>query len=112
MPLPKLPLGIQTFQTLREEGMIYIDKTEFIEKLLSSYQRVFLSRPRRFGKSLFLSTLQAYFSGKTALFDGLTVVPRGAEGAFPVIRLDLSSLDTTTRPLESELVELVDACAA
>ena len=63
----KLPIGIQSFEKLRESGYIYIDKTEFIYSLVHTGQIYFLSRPRRFGKSLFLSTLKAYFEGKKEL---------------------------------------------
>lgn len=69
----KLPIGIQSFEKLREGGYIYIDKTEFIYNLVHTGQIYFLSRPRRFGKSLFLSTLKAYFEGKKELFNGLKI---------------------------------------
>ncbi|MEE0887293.1 MAG: AAA family ATPase, partial [Treponema sp.] len=69
----KLPIGIQSFEKLRESGYIYIDKTEFIYSLVHTGQIYFLSRPRRFGKSLFLSTLKAYFEGKKELFAGLKI---------------------------------------
>ena len=60
----KLPIGIQTFEKIREEGYVYVDKTEYVHRLVQSGTQYFLSRPRRFGKSLFLSTLRAYFEGK------------------------------------------------
>ena len=70
----KYPVGIQTFEKIRENGYLYIDKTQYIvdfrEKQMSY---VFLSRPRQFGKSLFASTLQAYFEGRKALFEGLAI---------------------------------------
>ena len=67
----KLPIGIQSFDKLRTENYLYVDKTEFIYQM--AYQGVpyFLSRPRRFGKSLLLSTFKAYFEGKKELFRGL-----------------------------------------
>ncbi len=68
----KLPIGIQAFEDLRTNGYIYVDKTKFIEELLIG-KVYFLSRPRRFGKSLFLSTLKSYFEGKKELFDGLYI---------------------------------------
>ena len=68
----KYPVGIQTFEKIREKNCLYIDKTKYIvdfRKKEMSY--IFLSRPRRFGKSLFASTLQAYFEGRKELFEGL-----------------------------------------
>ena len=70
----KYPVGIQTFEKIREGHYLYVDKTKYIvdfRKKVMSY--VFLSRPRRFGKSLFASTLDAYFAGKKELFEGLVI---------------------------------------
>ena len=69
----KLPIGIQDFEKLRIEGFVYIDKTDYIHQLVQMGTPVFLSRPRRFGKSLFLSTLRAYWEGKKELFEGLKI---------------------------------------
>ena len=69
----KLPIGVQGFEKLRREGYLYIDKTEYIYELAHSGSQYFLSRPRRFGKSLFLSTLRAYWEGKKELFEGLEI---------------------------------------
>ncbi len=69
----KLPIGVQSFQVLREENYLYIDKTSIIYELISTGRQYFLSRPRRFGKSLFLSTLEAFWSGKKELFHGLAI---------------------------------------
>ncbi len=66
-----LPIGIQTFEKLRQGGYLYVDKTERLLNLISDCPWCFLSRPRRFGKSLTLSTLDAMFSGKAELFKGL-----------------------------------------
>ena len=74
----KLPIGIQSFQKLREEGYAYVDKTAFVYKLAHEGVPFFLSRPRRFGKSLLVSTLRAYFEGKRELFEGLAI--EGLEG--------------------------------
>ena len=65
-----LPIGVQSFEDLRKNDYLYIDKTRYIEQLLQG-KVYFLSRPRRFGKSLFLSTLAAYFRGQKELFRGL-----------------------------------------
>ena len=69
----KYPIGIQNFEKLREEQYMYIDKTAAIYHLANSGSYYFLSRPRRFGKSLTVSVLDAYFSGKKELFKGLAI---------------------------------------
>ena len=66
--LKRLPVGIQTFSTIMEENMLYVDKTEYIWKMIHTSNYIFLSRPRRFGKSLLVSTLQAYFEWRIELF--------------------------------------------
>ena len=66
----RYPIGIQSFESLRSLGYLYVDKTELIYNLVTTSKCVFLSRPRRFGKSLLLSTIQAYFEGKRELFRG------------------------------------------
>ena len=63
-----LPIGIQTFEELRTKNYIYVDKTAFVDSIVRSGKPYFLSRPRRFGKSLFLSTLRSYFEGRKDLF--------------------------------------------
>ena len=68
-----LPIGIQTFEELRTKNCIYVDKTAFIDSLVRNGKPYFLSRPRRFGKSLFLSTLRSYFEGRKDLFEGLAI---------------------------------------
>ena len=67
----KYPIGIQTFSKIIKQGFAYVDKTQYIKPLISQGQYIFLSRPRRFGKSLLLSTLEAYFEGRRELFKGL-----------------------------------------
>ena len=64
MPIRKYPIGVQDFTKLREDGFLYVDKTALVYRLAVSGAQVFLSRPRRFGKSLLLSTLEAYFLGR------------------------------------------------
>ncbi len=73
MSLRKLPIGVQSFEKLRNENFLYVDKTEFIYHLATEGHQYFLSRPRRFGKSLLLSTMRAYFEGKKELFTGLKI---------------------------------------
>jgi len=87
----KLPVGIQDFEKLRTTGYLYVDKTEYIYRLVSEYVPYFLARPRRFGKSLLLSTLKAYFLGKKELFDGLAIAGLEKEWtAYPVFHLDMN----------------------
>ena len=69
--LPKLPIGIQTFETIRTEGYLYVDKTKYLVDLIDNGRIYFMSRPRRFGKSLTISTFDALFSGKKQLFRSL-----------------------------------------
>ena len=71
--LKRLPVGIQTFSNIIEDDMLYIDKTEYIWKMIHLSKYIFLSRPRRFGKSLLCSTLQSYFEGRKDLFKGLYI---------------------------------------
>jgi hypothetical protein len=68
-----LPIGIQSFADLRKRGCLYVDKTEDIHRMITSGKTYFLSRPRRFGKSLLVSTLEAIFKGEKELFEGLYI---------------------------------------
>lgn len=67
------PIGIQNFEKLRMDGYVYVDKTHLVYKMATTGSYYFLSRPRRFGKSLLISTLEAYFSGRRDLFTGLAI---------------------------------------
>ena len=71
--LKRLPVGIQTFSEIRNNDMLYIDKTEYVWKMTNLSKYIFLSRQRRFGKSLLVSTLQAYFEGRRELFKGRAI---------------------------------------
>ena len=71
--LKRLPVGMQTFSEIRETNCLYIDKTEYIWRMKELSNYIFLSRPRRFGKSLLVSTIQAYFEGRQELFEGLAI---------------------------------------
>ncbi len=88
----KYPVGIQTFEEIREKGYLYVDKTKYIVDFREKGMKyVFLSRPRRFGKSLFASTLQAYFEGRKELFEGLAIADYEKEWVkHPVLHFDLS----------------------
>ena len=86
------PVGIQNFESLRKDGFFYVDKTALMYQLVTTGRYYFLSRPRRFGKSLLISTLEAYFQGKEELFDGLAVASLEKEWKrYPVIHLDLNA---------------------
>lgn len=88
----KYPIGIQSFPKLREEGFTYVDKTRFLISLINNPGYYFLSRPRRFGKSLLLSTLHAYFDGRRDLFRGLDLDTAGVDWTpSPVLYFDLNS---------------------
>ena len=110
----KLPIGIQSFEKLRRDGYLYIDKTAFVRDLINTSNPYFLSRPRRFGKSLFLSTLAAYFLGQKELFTGLYLEKAEEEQAvrenrsawqeYPVFYLDFNTGQyNTERSLMSQL---------
>ncbi|MDR2116155.1 MAG: AAA family ATPase, partial [Planctomycetaceae bacterium] len=93
----KLPVGIQSFSVLRSENYLYVDKTEFIYTMITSGRIYFLSRPRRFGKSLLISTLDALFSGQKKLFEGLFIYDQwNWSQKYPVIRLDFGSIANKT----------------
>ena len=84
--LKRLPVGIQTFSEVIGLGCLYIDKTEYVWNMIHLSKYVFLSRPRRFGKSLLISTLQAYFEGRKDLFKGLFMETVEKEWtAYPVL---------------------------
>ena len=86
--MKKLPIGIQTFEKIRSDDYIYIDKTDIAFDIIKSYDYVFLSRPRRFGKSLFLDTLRNIFEGKKELFKGLAIYDKwNWEETYPVIKI-------------------------
>lgn len=88
----KYPIGIQNFEKLRKDGYLYIDKTALIYQLVNSGSYYFLSRPRRFGKSLMISTFEAYFEGKRELFEGLAIEKLEEDWVKrPVLHLDLNT---------------------
>lgn len=91
----KYPIGIQTFEKLRKGGFVYVDKTEYIQKLVeNSGLYYFLSRPRRFGKSLLLSTIEAFFLGKRELFKGLAIENYDHDWLeYPILHLDFTGTD-------------------
>ena len=100
--LKKCPLGVQTFEKVISEDLLYVDKTQYIYSLAQDYRYVFLSRPRRFGKSLLASTLHSYFAGKKELFKGLAIECLETEWAeHPVLHFDMS----TAKHMDKETLE-------
>ena len=100
------PVGIQNFESLRRDGYFYVDKTAKIYELAKTGRYYFLSRPRRFGKSLLVSTLEAYFQGKKEMFEGLAMQELEKEWKqYPVIHLDLNAKKFDT---EEDLIRLID----
>ena len=101
----KYPIGIQNFEELIQTGCVYIDKTGLIYKLIDEGKYYFLSRPRRFGKSLLISTLEAYFSGRKELFEGLAISKLEENWTtYPILHLDLNSREyKDASSLEAEL---------
>lgn len=103
------PIGIQSFDNIRRDNYVYVDKTALVYKLATTGKYYFLSRPRRFGKSLLVSTLEAYFSGRKELFDGLAISSQEKEWIqYPVLRFDLtgqaySDIDSLEDTLDVQL---------
>ncbi|MBD8984356.1 MAG: AAA family ATPase, partial [Bacteroides cellulosilyticus] len=87
----KYPIGIQTFERIREDGYVYVDKTALVYQLVTTGAIYFLSRPRRFGKSLLVSTLEAYYSGRKELFEGLAIAELEKDWLeYPIFRIDFN----------------------
>ncbi len=104
--MTKYPIGLQNFQGLREDGYVYVDKTAFVYQLAQSGKYYFLSRPRRFGKSLFLSTLEAYYLGKKELFKGLALERLEKDWkVYPVLHLDLNAAKYTEPKALTDIIE-------
>ena len=106
----KLPVGIQSFNVIREEGYLYVDKTDMIWKLANQgFKYNYLSRPRRFGKSVLVDTLQAYFEGRKELFEGLKIMELEKEWKkYPVIRFDMSRGGATANEVKAYLDRTFD----
>ncbi|MDR1610591.1 MAG: ATP-binding protein [Candidatus Symbiothrix sp.] len=111
--MKKLPIGIQTFSELRTKGYLYIDKTEDIHRMITSGKPFFLSRPRRFGKSLLVSTLEEIFKGNKPLFEGLYIYDHWDwTQQHPVIRLDFGGRSNKSAEiLNLSLTKFVEAVA-
>jgi hypothetical protein len=107
----RLPIGIQDFKKIREDGFLYVDKTAVIHRLINnSGGSFFLSRPRRFGKSLFVNTLEALFKGQKDLFNNLYIADKADWNVnYPVIKLDWTAIGHATKDqLESGIIEILD----
>lgn len=109
--MQKLSLGVQSFKKLREENLIYVDKTEDIYKLITEARYYFLSRPRRFGKSLLVNTLKELFLGNQHLFKGLWIEDKIEWESHPVIHLDFSSIDYKEQSLDVTLEQTLQDIA-
>ena len=105
--MKKIPLGIQSFRKIIEGGYVYVDKTQYIYKLLNGASYNFISRPRRFGKSLLLDAIKEALSGNVELFKGLWIYDSGyAFEKHPVIRFDMSNIPNKSPDiLNASLVE-------
>lgn len=105
----KYPIDTDQFQIIREQGLLYVDKTDLMFDLANRYRYVFLARPRRFGKSLLCNTFKAYFQGQKELFNGLKVMEMEKEWKkHPVLHFTLSGLKNVTVPLaQSKLENLI-----
>ena len=102
----KYPIGIQSFEKLREDGYVYVDKTALIYNLVHDGTIYFLGRPRRFGKSLLVSTLKNYFLGRKELFRGLAIDSLETEWAeYPVFHIDFNGEDFTMPGTLEEKIE-------
>ena len=102
----KYPIGIQSFDQIIEDGYVYVDKTGLIYQLIKGGKIYFLSRPRRFGKSLLVSTLKCYFQGRKELFKGLAIDKLETEWAeYPVFHIDFNGTDFTRSGKLEDIVE-------
>src|ERR1700761_6372570 len=106
----QLPIGIHDFETLRTENYVYVDKTQLIYQMITQGRMYFLSRPRRFGKSLLVSTLHAIFKGKKHLFKDLWIDQSDYTWEqYPVIWLDMSGIENASAELlQQSLNEQLD----
>lgn len=100
------PIGIQNFEKIRKEGYVYVDKTALIHRLATTGTYYFLSRPRRFGKSLLVSTIEAYFKGKKELFKGLAIEQLEKDWTgYPVLHLDLNGNDYKSKEIIDKVLD-------
>ncbi|GHV65771.1 ATPase AAA [Bacteroidia bacterium] len=112
--MKKLPIGVQSFEELRKESYLYVDKTEEIHRLVTNSHIVFLSRPRRFGKSLLVSTLGELYEGNKSLFEGLYIYDKWDwTQQYPVIRIDWTSIKHDSKEeMERDMSDTLQSIAA
>ncbi len=111
MNVQKYPVGMQSFPEIRERGFVYVDKTRYIPELMDYGKYFFLGRPRRFGKSLFISTLKAFYQGRRELFEGLAVASCEHDWQpAPVLHLDFTGVNYTEdgKSLDTALVRMME----
>ena len=102
----KYPIGIQSFEQLREDGYVYVDKTALVHKLATTGKIYFLSRPRRFGKSLLVSTLKNYFLGRKELFKGLAIEQLETEwNTYPIFHIDFNGTNFTSGDMLETIID-------
>jgi hypothetical protein len=106
-----LPIGIQEFKKLREGGFLYMDKTQSVFNLINSASYYFLSRPRRFGKSLLLNTIKEVFKGSKELFEGLWIYDKIQWEEYPVIKISFSSIAVNEKGLVTAICDELDSIA-
>lgn len=113
MTLPKLPIGVQDFPSLIEGGFLYVDKTKDLHSMVTNGRVYFLPRPRRFGKSLLLSTIESIFKCKKALFKGLWIAQSDYDWPeHPVVRIDMSKTDrNSVETFSASLIEVMQETA-
>ncbi len=99
MSIQKYPIGHQDFSEVISRGCVYVDKTSFVHQLITTHKYYFLSRPRRFGKSLFVSTLDYLFKGQKTLFNNLFIADKWAFEEYPVIKISFSNIGYRTKGL-------------
>ena len=102
----KYPIGIQSFEQLREDGYVYVDKTALVHKLATTGKIYFLSRPRRLGKSLLVSTLKNYFLGRKELFKGLAIEQLETEwNTYPIFHIDFNGTNFTSGDMLETIID-------
>ena len=108
--MKKIPIDTADFEMIQKNNLIYVDKTYFLYKIVSEYTYYFLSRPRRFGKSLFISTLENFYKGKSELFKNLYIYNKNWDWEeYPIIKLDFNEIECkTTEIMEKEISELLN----
>ncbi|MCC5924801.1 MAG: AAA family ATPase, partial [Crocinitomicaceae bacterium] len=109
MSIQKYPIGHQDFAKIITEGFVYVDKTHFVHRLVERGGYYFLSRPRRFGKSLLVSTLEYLFKGKKELFEGLYIYDKWEFEEYPVIKISFANIGYREIPLEEAIIDHLES---